>query len=47
MVEKQQYQRVLKLDDDAYLNMKRFRLMTNDYAGMPVPPHDGDLYFGE
>lgn len=34
------YQHVLKIDDDGYLNVKNFRLVEQDYAGIPAPAND-------
>lgn len=34
------YKRLLKLDDDAYLNVERFKIIHEDYAGIWIPKND-------
>jgi len=35
------YQRLLKLDDDAYIRIEKFSAAEHEYAGIRMPAHDG------
>ena len=40
-VETNGYDRVLKIDDDSFLNVPKFKPLDVDYGGLFVPPNDG------